>query len=122
MQERCERKLAPSTLFRRIFRAAPGTVFCLCAFIFFSLSAAPEAVAAGTPGQGAAAKYFPLATGMNWVLTNPVLKAQFSFQVVSSSGNSYRVRCTTPWNTNDLLLTDTGDQYWMTGYGNATGL
>ena len=79
-------------------------------------------MAGNGPGQGAAAQYFPLATGMNWVLKNSVSGAQFSFEVVSASGNTYRVRCTTPWSTNDLILSDTGDQYWMTGYGSAAGV
>src|ERR1700693_4717505 len=82
---------------------------------FFAMCSVQRAVAS-SPGNGPAIKYFPLAAGLNWILQDPVGGAQFSYQVVSASGNTYHIHWITPWNTSDWLLTDEGNQFWMPGY------
>jgi hypothetical protein len=88
----------------------------------FAVSSSGEKAYASTAGAGPAIKYFPLALGNNWVLQAPVGGGQFSFDVISASNNTYRIRSTTPWSTSDWLLTDEGNQFWMTGYGSAAGI
>jgi hypothetical protein len=80
---------------------------------------------AGLPlkaASGSAAQYFPLSMGRKWVLKHPVYNAQFTFEVVAASGNSYRVHCTTPWGTSDWQLTNQTTRYAMTAYGTAAGM
>lgn len=64
-----------------------------------------------------AAEYLPLQPEAQWVLRHPGVATPVSIQVLSKSGNAYRVSFTHPWGQNEWELEQRGDKVYMTGYG-----
>ena len=72
---------------------------------------------AGIVSAQNANQYLPLAEGKTWVLKSPSERTPIKFEVMSRDGDSYVLRFSSPWATNDWRLRVQDGKAYMIGYG-----